>query len=102
MDGHNFCVIRQGQCRLWSKTFLLSLLLFEADIWDAEVKSMVQKEQQPEIPQVQFAEISLPAATNETEKADIVLRCGNWTVEIRNTASGEIVQQVVEQVSRHV
>ena len=74
---------------------------WQRQVWDAEVKTIVQKEQ-PEIPRVQFAEISLPATTNETEKADIVLRCGNWSVEIRNTASGEMVRQIVEQVARHV
>lgn len=77
---------------------------WQRQVWDAEVKTMVQKEQQPKIPQVQFAEISLPSVQNETacEKADIILRCGNWSVEIRNTASGEMIRQVVEQVARHV
>lgn len=75
---------------------------WQHQVWDAEVKTMVRKEQQPKIPQVQFAEISLPTVPHDTEKADIVLRCGNWSVEIRNTASEEMVRQVVEQVARHV
>lgn len=75
---------------------------WQRKVWDAEVKMMTQKEQQPAIPQVQFAEISLPATTQKSETADIVLRCGNWSIEIRNTASGELVRQIVEQVTRHV
>ena len=77
---------------------------WQRQVWDAEVKTMVQKEQEPVIPQVQFAEISLPTVPNETvvETADIILHCGNWSIEIRNTATEEMVRQVVEQVARHV
>lgn len=75
---------------------------WQRQVWDAEVKTMVSKEQLPEIPKVQFAEISLPAVKNEAGTADVVLRYGNWSVEIRNTASGEMVKQIIEQVSHHV
>ena len=75
---------------------------WQRKVWDAELNSIAQKEQMPDVPQIQFAEINLPAPTNETGTADIILRCGNWTLEIRNTASQELVSQIVEQVSRHV
>ncbi|MCQ2052260.1 MAG: hypothetical protein MJY74_08685 [Bacteroidaceae bacterium] len=75
---------------------------WQRQVWDAEVKTMVSKEQLPEIPKVQFAEISLPAVKNEAGTADVVLHYGNWSVEIRNTASGEMVKQIIEQVSHHV
>lgn len=75
---------------------------WQRQVWDTEVKTVVQTEQLPEIPKVQFAEINLPAVTNEASTADVVLRYGNWSVEIRNTASGEMVKQIIEQVSHHV
>ena len=75
---------------------------WQRKVWDAELNSIAQKERVSDVPQIQFDETNLPVQTNETGMADIILRCGNWSLEIRNTASQELISQIVEQVARHV
>ena len=51
---------------------------------------------------VQFAEISVPSCSVISGDADVILRRGEWTVEIRNTIDPMLLCRLLEAVSSHV
>ncbi len=79
---------------------------WQKQVWDHEINTMIP-DRLPNRPEdlpasVQFAEISVPSCSVVSGDADAVLRCGEWTVEIRNSIDPMLLCRLLEAVSGHV
>lgn len=76
---------------------------WQSKVWDRETRALrlsgVESSTR-ELPQ--FAQVHLTASVEESSTADIVLRGKEWSVEIRNTASADLLNQVLPLVMHNV
>ena len=71
-------------------------------VWDTETQTLIPvKQDQPSHPHdVQFAQVNL--GMDSSSDADIVIRKGSWTLEVRNSASPAILSMALQAVTRDV
>ena len=75
---------------------------WQKQVWDHEINTMVP-DRPPDLPaSVQFAEISVPSCSVLSGDADIVLRHGEWTMEIRNSVDPMLLCRILEAVKSNV
>ncbi len=79
---------------------------WQKPVWDHEINTMIPDRlpnRPADLPStVQFAEISVPSCSVISGDADVILRRGEWTVEIRNTIDPMLLCRLLEAVSSHV
>lgn len=75
---------------------------WQKQVWDHEINTMVP-DRPPDLPaSVQFAEISVPSCSVLSGDADVVLRHGEWTMEIRNSVDPMLLCRILEAVKSNV
>ncbi len=75
---------------------------WQKQVWDYEINTMVP-DRPPDLPaSVQFAEISVPSCSVLSGDADVVLRHGEWTMEIRNSVDPMLLCRILEAVKSNV
>jgi len=71
---------------------------WQKQVWDKATNTMIHSNQgtlpQPEL--VQFAQVNLGCV--DSADSDIVIRKDSWTIEVRNTASPELLNTVLQAV----
>ena len=71
-------------------------------VWDRNINGVPQTGSTSAIPLIQFAQVEAPACMEKPSEADVVLRKGSWEVEIRNSASPDLLNRVLRAVNRSV
>lgn len=73
---------------------------WQKEVWDRSTQALI-----PEIQdsgnEVQFAQLPLPDSIESNTEADVVLRTAGLTVEIRNSANSNLVEQILRLVANH-
>ena len=75
---------------------------WQKQVWDHEINTMVPDRPSNLPASVQFAEISVPSCSVLSGDADIVLRHGEWTMEIRNSVDPMLLCRILEAVKSNV
>ena len=102
--------IRIGECRNsgqtikeWCRENHISLKTYykwQRIIWDAETESRFIEPVKPEA--IQFAEIPQIRLEADSLQAEIVIRKGEWRIELQNNANPAIISQIMQMVAQDV
>ena len=69
-------------------------------IWDAEAED--RSIEPIKTGEIQFAEIPQIRIETDSRQADIVIRKGDWRIELQNNANPAIISQVMQMVAQDV
>ena len=69
-------------------------------IWDAETENRFIEPVKTET--IQFAEVPQIRFETDSKQADIVIRKGEWRIELQNNANPAIISQVMQMVAQDV
>ncbi len=102
--------IRIGECRNsgqtikeWCKENHISLKTYykwQRIIWDAESEN--RSIEPIKTGAIQFAEIPQIRIETDSSQAEIVIRKGDWRIELQNNANPAIICQVMQMVAQNV
>lgn len=102
--------IRIGECRNSGQTIkewckenhicLKTYYRWQRIIWDTETgdRSIESVKTEP----VQFAEIPQIRIESDSHQAEIVIRKGDWQIELQNNANPAIISQIMRMVAQDV
>ena len=75
---------------------------WQKEVWDHETQALIPECQRAAAAPIRFAEISVPSIIGtRSNDADIVLKKEDWTIEIHNTVSSTVLDQVLRAVTYH-
>lgn len=102
--------IRIGECRNSGQTIkewcrekhicLKTYYKWQRIIWDAEAED--RSIESVKTGAIQFAEIPQIRIETDSRQADIVIRKGDWRIELQNNANPAIISQVMQMVAQDV
>ena len=102
--------IRVGECRNSGQTVkewceenhvnLKTYYRWQKLIWDAETEK--RSIEPVKTGRIQFAEIPQVRIETKVEQAEIVIRKGEWRIEVKNNANPAIISQVMQMVAQDV
>ena len=102
--------IRIGECRNSGKTVkswceenhvsLKTYYRWQRIIWNNETENKSIEPAKTEA--IQFAEIPPIRIETDSQQAEIVIRKGNWRIELQNNANPAIIRQIMQMVAQDV
>ncbi|MBQ4511916.1 MAG: hypothetical protein II969_02910 [Anaerolineaceae bacterium] len=102
--------VRIGECRNSGRTIkewckenqicLKTYYKWQRIIWDAEAEN--RSIEPVKTGAMQFAEIPQISIESDSQQAEIVIRKGDWRIELQNNANPAIISQIMQMVAQDV
>ena len=102
--------VRIGECRNSGRTIkewckenhicLKAYYKWQRIIWDAEAEN--RSIEPVKTGAMQFAEIPQISIESDSQQAEIVIRKGDWRIELQNNANPAIISQIMQMVAQDV